>query len=220
VALIAMKPLATLFAIAFSFMARLLGLAVAMSIISIAAAAAPLSQKPTAETPVTCDVFKDRLVNAEKLIGLVVPAAEFEKDADLNATWYATNYKDHHATLRCKDGLFNDFDLLTNPPLDPDARENNYTTMRAVNLYAAAIYAYTGWSTKRVTAARDDLIKRAAIETRRAKVRGDEEAKASISLPNKATASLSIGIQMYLHIDVYSVTEDEAQAKAGAEDAK
>ena len=150
------------------------------------------SQKPEPQTPITCDVFKERLVNAEKSIGLVVPTAEFMKD-DLDH-WVVTNYKDHEATLYCApDGLFVAFELFTDPPLDGDERENEYTNMRSHNLSVAAIYAYTGWPTKRVVTILGGLLKSTLIEARRAKVRGDNEAKASISLPNKTIVSLSAG---------------------------
>jgi len=174
-----------------------------IAIATAALAALTLTASATAlETPVTCDVFIHRLKQAESALGIPMPRPDHDF-ADMRenimgnlvsgAAYVNTQVKedDQDATLTCeKEGnkLFDEFQLNV-----PPNHNNKLSNVRTANLIAAALYAYTGWPSKKIFAAQRKLVDDWVRKTRLNLIRGEDADDVELTLPGNGAARLSGG---------------------------
>jgi len=183
----------------------LIGAALILLVPSIAESA-NTNQKQNPPYGVTCDEFIGRLKNAERALGIPIPKPDHDfadmtesslGDLTSGAAYInpALKTDDHVATLFCTKGkTFEEFQL--NAP--PDTANDRLSNTRLTSLIVAALYAYTGWPTKRVLAAQRQLLS----ETRSNLIRGEGEAE--LKLPAQGVARLSFddgGAQLLITLE-------------------
>ena len=151
---------------------------------------------------VTCDDFIHRLKQAESALGIPMPRpdhdfADMRENiiGNLNSTAAYVNPAlkddDQQATLTCeKEGskLFDEFELDV-----PSIYNNRLSNVRTTNLIAAALYAYTGWPSKKIFAARRKLVDDLMRKTRLNLIRGEATDDVELTLPGNGVARLSGG---------------------------
>ena len=190
-----------------------------IAIATAALAALTLTASATAlETPVTCDVFIHRLKQAESALGIPMPRPDHDF-ADMRenimgnlvsgAAYVNTQVKedDQDATLTCeKEGnkLFDEFQLNV-----PPNHNNKLSNVRTANLIAAALYAYTGWPSKKIFAAQRKLVDDLVQKQRLNLIRGEATDDVELTLPGNGVVRLSLGEDSGLHFVVTRETDQE-----------
>jgi hypothetical protein len=172
---------------------------------------------------VTCDDFIHRLKQAESALGIPMPQPDHDfadmgenimGDMTSSAAYVIPALKDDDqmAILTCeKDGskLFDEFDLNV-PPIYNNKLLLKLNSVRTTNLIAAALYAYTGWPSKKIFATQRKLVDDLVQKQRLNLIRGEATDDVELTLPGNGVVRLSVGEDSGLH---FVVTRDTDQEK-------
>jgi hypothetical protein len=194
---------------------KMLVVAVALTIAIPAASATAL------ETP-TCDDFIHRLKQAESVLGIPMPRPDHDfsdmrenimGDMFSSAAYVLPALKDgdQQAILTCeKEGskLFDEFELNV-PPIYNKKLLLKLNSVRTTNLIAAALYAYTGWPSKKIFAAQRKLVDDLVQKQRLNLIRGEATDDVELTLPGNGVVRLSVGEDSGLHFVVTRETDQE-----------
>jgi hypothetical protein len=145
-------------------------------LVTVTAALLITSIGATCHAASSCDIFKERLTNAERRAGFIVSRATYEDKSpygDGNTSWRIPNLKGFTAEIQCHDnGAFHLFNL--------DNDGSDVVSGRILNVVGAVIYAYTGWSHEKIVKLAAQLFADVVADYKKSRVRGDDQEQGHI----------------------------------------
>jgi hypothetical protein len=149
--------------------------------------------------PPSCGEFKERLADAEKRAGIVIPPTRYEdyrQDDAGRSRWIIPNYAGFDASLRCKGDRFEQLEITQNSSPDVSLA----ALARARNMIAAPIWVWTGWPKAKVSRQVDQLMTKVSTDRRNAQIRGETRSgsgndlgRAQIDFPGGAQLEVRSG---------------------------
>ena len=129
----------------------------------------------------SCDEFKERLVSAGIALEFQMPRPAFQRvpTAGSEYWWISYSQQQIEADMSCRNGKFQEYefyDYSVRTPVSPASHVQTY------QMFAASVYAYTGWSPREVLKEISELLESAK----------DEGNPGMLRLPNGGVAHLWI----------------------------